>query len=268
MRGKFEDQAIVFVPSGLCWISLLPAHSPGQPETQAGQTVPLPLPSPLPRRRLTRRARSCHCPSHRGGWDRQRGFSIRGTLSDAKRHIFAAGRISNERCSRTFLKQHKSGGPGSLCHCGPADPAPPASRVPRGSPCAETFPRHRLPEEGLLKLSQLRPAGTALAAPGTPAAAAARQRSPASCGKGGLPGGTRPREPRGSRGPGAGGAQPTVPTGRGTAAGSSGPARRSRHVFPKVVPRLAGPDAPTAGLGSAACGAARPRSPRPAAARG
>lgn len=142
----------------------------------------------------------------------------------------------------------------------------PAPRVPRGSPCAETFPRHRLPEEGLPKLSRLRPAGTALAAPGTPAAAAARQRSPASCGKGGLPGGRGPESPGAAAAPERAARSPQPRRAGARLPAAAAPPGAPRHVFPKVVPPSAGPDAPRAGLGSAACGAARPRSTRPAAA--
>lgn len=48
---------------------------------------------------------------------------------------------------------------------------------------------------------------------------------------------------RGSRGPGAGSAQPTVPPGRGTSAGSSGPSRRSPPRLSQSCPSLgrAGP---------------------------
>lgn len=237
---------MAFVPSGLRWISLLPAHSPWQPEAQAGQTAPLPLPSPsparapasLPRRRLTRRARSCHCPSHRGGWDRQRGFSIRGTLSDAKRAIFAAGRISNERCSRTFLEQHRSCGPGSLCHCGRADPARPRSARPAGQPLRRDLPAASSAGGGTSKTFSAASRGDCARSPGHARSGSRPAALPGELRQRRAARGTRPREPRGSRGPGAGGAQPTAPPGRGTAAGSSGPARRSPPRFSQSCPSV------------------------------
>lgn len=258
-----------FVPSGLLWISLLPAHSPWQPEAQAGQTAPLPLPSPsparapasLPRRRLTRRARSCHCPSHRGGWDRQRGFSIRGTLSDAKRAIFAAGRISNERCSRTFLEQHRSCGPGSLCHCGRADPARPRSARPAGQPLRRDLPAASSAGGGTSKTFSAASRGDCARSPGH-----ARSGSRPAALPGELPGGRGPESPGAAAAPERAARSPRPRRAGARLPAAAAPPGAPRHVFPKAVPPSAGPDAPRAGLGSAACGAARPRSTRPAAA--